>query len=300
MQSPSPLQLIQQDPLNDEIWQYLHTQNTDALHLLNEEQYALDLIQQEIDTGCSPCPDILSADFGNQPSVMFVSTVYGLIHKYLQKEYPRQQESWQTFTADFYQSVIRKKIGIYGRQLDIYHKIAEKCGYIPEFCFTELVKTVLMNANHEVSGLEQPSFTQYFFENEAGFLRKRLQAIQKKCVVFPCSELTTFFTLAALAGVESPIGLQQLPTQIEYVYLEHEKTENIVFSSRVKRGGRIEALCKTQSGSFSKTLAFRSIFKIKDKEIYIVPLPHPSNSNNTYWKKNFVDQQITTIVQKLF
>lgn len=77
------------DQVNDLIWGHLHTNNTDAIQMFNPKKFDLDTIAQEINLGCSPCPDITSSLFGKKQSVLFLSTVYGKINPYLNKKYDR-------------------------------------------------------------------------------------------------------------------------------------------------------------------------------------------------------------------
>ncbi|EIJ78319.1 hypothetical protein PB1_12184 [Bacillus methanolicus PB1] len=89
--------------INNLIWRHLHYENLDAFEVLNPKKFGIEFIKGEINIGCSPCPDILTENFGKSISIMFVSTVYSLIHSYLQKTYQRNNNSWKEFTQDFYQ-----------------------------------------------------------------------------------------------------------------------------------------------------------------------------------------------------
>lgn len=84
MYFPYCMDLSKEDDINDEIWQHLHFKNIDALNILDRKKFCIDNIRQEIEFGCSPCPDILSSKFGEKTSIMFISTVYGLIFTNLQ------------------------------------------------------------------------------------------------------------------------------------------------------------------------------------------------------------------------
>lgn len=162
-----PENLCERDSINDLIWAHLHSENLDALEVLNPNKFGIELMKEEIKSGYSPCPDILTKNFGKSFSVMFVSTVYGLIHNYLQKNYSRNNTSWKEFTQDFYSKIIQKGIGIYPRLERIYEIVSSKYNCSPEVCFTELVKTVMVNHQKKVSGLETgDSFINYYMKYE--------------------------------------------------------------------------------------------------------------------------------------
>lgn len=74
-----PENLCERDSINDLIWAHLHSENLDALEVLNPNKFGIELMKEEIKSGYSPCPDILTKNFGKSFSVMFVSTVYGCI-----------------------------------------------------------------------------------------------------------------------------------------------------------------------------------------------------------------------------
>ena len=103
------LQLKQEDVTNDRIWTKLNSK--EYLNLLDHKSFSIENIVKEIDTGCSPCPDILTKDFGVKPSILFVSTVYGLIYKYLNKKYNRDEMSWNGFCQHFYKTIIQSGTG---------------------------------------------------------------------------------------------------------------------------------------------------------------------------------------------
>jgi hypothetical protein len=76
--------LAEQDQVNDLIWK-----SEPRIDLLGSKNFRLADMRRERETGCSPCPDILTKDFGKKCSVMFVSTVYGKIYNRLKKRYDR-------------------------------------------------------------------------------------------------------------------------------------------------------------------------------------------------------------------
>ena len=291
--------LSSQDVVNDEIWQYLHSKNTNSLHILDGNKFSIEKIRQEINLGCSPCPDILTDQFGKKPSIMFISTVYGLIFDYLQVIYNRETENWSSFIENFFKSIIQRGIGIYPRLSNIYDYVSNSWGYIPEFCFTELVKTVLVDLEGKVSGLDtRESFVQYFMKYEAQFLISRLNQIKAKCLIFSFSEVATFFTLTTMAGINNPVGINKLPTSIE-VFFSDFHLNNLRFLSREKRTGNIDVKLAVEGSSFSKSIALHTIFKVPKKEIYIIPLPHPSGSNNKYWSGNIVSKQLNGLIDRV-
>ena len=188
------LKLKMDDKINDEIWINLNTNDRAGLNLLDAKYFSIDNIIREINTGCSPCPDILTENFGSKPSVMFVSTVYGLVNKYLKQEYDRSKQDWNTFCNDFYKKIIQFGTGIYKRLDKIYRLLAEIKGRELDFCFTELVKTVLVDHDNKVSGLgSKGSFIKYFEEVEFRFLEERINQIKNECFIFSFSEEVTYF-----------------------------------------------------------------------------------------------------------
>ncbi|WP_044895871.1 hypothetical protein [Bacillus alveayuensis] len=118
------LKLKMDDKINDEIWRNLNANDRAGLNLLDEKYFSIDNIIKEINTGCSPCPDILTENFGSKPSVMFVSTVYGLVNKYLKQEYNRSKQDWSTFCDDFYKKLFNP-VRVYKRLDKIYRLLAE-------------------------------------------------------------------------------------------------------------------------------------------------------------------------------
>jgi hypothetical protein len=80
---------------------------------------------EEIDSGCSPCPDIISDNFGHKKSVVFVSTVYGLIHSKLETSFNRNTQSWPMFTQCFFERIIQEGVGIYPRLAKVYAKVSD-------------------------------------------------------------------------------------------------------------------------------------------------------------------------------
>ena len=149
---PQDIKLPAQDPVNEQIWQHLQNSTT-PLEDLCPSKFCVQKIKDEIKTGCSPCPDILTGDFGRKPSVLFVSTVYGLVFKYIKKEFVHSDNHWDEFIRKFYEDLIIPNKGIYGRLNKIYDQVSSTWNDNPEFCFTELVKTVLVNDKNKVSGL---------------------------------------------------------------------------------------------------------------------------------------------------
>ncbi|MCZ2845228.1 MAG: hypothetical protein O2U61_01820 [Candidatus Bathyarchaeota archaeon] len=66
---------VEVDEINNDIWKHIHYSNSNALNTLDRNKFGMVEIKKEIETGCSPCPDIISKDFGIKPSVLFISTV---------------------------------------------------------------------------------------------------------------------------------------------------------------------------------------------------------------------------------
>jgi len=270
----------------------------DSLDILDVNKFSIDLIRQEVNSGCSPCPDILTNDFGKKTSILFVSTVYGFIFNYLKVRYNRKTENWPGFIEKFFNSIIQGYIGIYPRLGEIYRHVSKRLGYQPEFCFTELVKTVLVDLEGGVSGLDNPGFLQYFLTQEAKFLFSRFNQIDARCFIFTFSETATGFTLTTLAGIDNPIGMKKLPNCINLIFTDNDQND-IQFVSRRKRTGNIEIKLNMDGNTFSQSIAFRTIFKLSSKDIYIIPLPHPSRSNNKYWSREIVSKQLNTLIDKL-
>lgn len=293
---PCSPDLVITDEVNDEIWQHLHLKNRNALDTFNHDKYCIKKIKEEITTGCSPCPDILTKDFGKKTSVLFISTVYGLIYKYLFKKFNRETDPWYEFIQYFYDKIIQRRIGIYHRLSKIYD-LCSLGDLKPEFCFTELVKTVLVNSKNEVSGVETgEDFIKYYLRYESPFLSKRLAMINSKCIAFTFSETTTFFTLTTLADLKKTNDIFKLPSNIELFYSEFP-SENLKFICREKRTGNLDINVYADD-TYSKSIAFRTIFKVKNKEFYIIPLPHPSRSNNGNWSED-VWKELKKLIEKI-
>jgi hypothetical protein len=270
------------DKINNDIWRHIHITNPDALNILDNNKFGIGEIKKEIETGCSPCPDIVSKYFGNKPSVLFISTVYGYVHKYLHKKFNHFDTLWFDFINSFYKDIIFGGVGIYPRLGKIYGLVSKSKGINPDLCFTELVKTVLVDKKGNVSGLEMnTTFLRYFIKYEYKFLEQRLSQIKGKCIVFTLSDVGTFLTLTTLSKQTEIIGINKLPNNVEVFYQEKPE-QSIHFTSRVKRTGNLSFEISSE-GTFTKSIAFQTIFKIKNTEIYVVPLPHPSGSNNGNW-----------------
>jgi hypothetical protein len=281
MAFPQDIKLPVQDSTNDRIWQYLQ-ESTKPLDDLCSTKFCIPKIIDEIGTGCSPCPDILTDGFGREPSVLFVSTVYGLINKYLNKDYVRSKRSWKDFVKEFYENIIIPNKGIYGRLGKIYDQVSSTWNCNPEFCFTELVKTVLVDEKNKVSGLEsQGSFVDYFIKHEMTFLKERLSKIENKCIIFTFSEIPTFYTMTSLVGIEDPIGgVSAVPEEFEIV---RGKESEIEFESKLKKNGKVQISISSSGNTYSKSIPFNILFKMKNRDIFVLPLPHPSGANNRNW-----------------
>jgi hypothetical protein len=130
MSLPANISFPTKDAVNEKIWRYLHDGDLTPLDDLNTSRLGLGVIKQEIESGCSPCPDVLTAGFGTRPSVLFVATVYGLIHEYLGQTFDRRTTSWQEFAHVFYHELIRHGKGIYGRLERLYDLTCEVFGSI--------------------------------------------------------------------------------------------------------------------------------------------------------------------------
>jgi hypothetical protein len=271
------LKLKMDDKINDEIWINLNTNDRAGLNLLDAKYFSIDNIIREINTGCSPCPDILTENFGSKPSVMFVSTVYGLVNKYLKQEYDRSKQDWNTFCNDFYKKIIQSGTGIYKRLDKIYRLLAEIKGRELDFCFTELVKTVLVDHDNKVSGLgSKGSFIKYFEEVEFRFLEERINQIKNECFIFSFSEEVTYFLIKIFnkgATLEDDFNIL------------HTENKKVNINIRIKRNGDYQFNIEA-GGTYSNSVAFKTVLKVKDKKIYIIPLPHPSTANNKYWQEN--------------
>lgn len=284
-------QLVQCDAINDYIWRSLNRGEANQLGLLNSKAVSFEKITKEIKTGCSPCPDIITSHFGEKPSVMFVSTVYGLINKYLNKQYNREEQDWNVFCEDFYKNIIQSGTGIYKRLDEVYELLSDLFGGGLEFCFTELVKTVLVDENNSVSGLgSKGSFLKYFETVEYHLLKERLTQIKKQCFIFSFSEDVTYFLLKALS---------QHTSFKEDFEIIHSDNKPVTISTRKKRNGDSE-FSILAGNSFSSSVAFKTIFKLKNKDIYIIPLPHPSTSNNRYWPKNDWREELEETLKTAF
>lgn len=281
---PQSINCLREDTINDKIWGYLHNTDRNPLDVLNPKKFSISNIIDELNTGCSPCPDILTSDFGGKPSVIFISTVYGLIYKYLLRTFNRESDNWQNFIKLFYNDIIKDSTGIYGKLGKIYDQVAHKWRIEPDFCFTELVKTVLVDDKNSVSGLDtKESFVQYFLKYESKFLSARLENIQDKCIAFTFSDVATLLTITTLSDVKIT-QILKLPDNIELFYSDYPK-DLFKFATRQKRTGNIEINISAGS-SYSNSIAFNTIFKVHGKEFYIIPLPHPSGANNQYWTEN--------------
>jgi hypothetical protein len=266
------LPLKQVDRINDKIWTKLNRK--EQLKLLDPKSFSIKNIEKEIETGCSPCPDIITKDFGAKPSILFVSTVYGLIYKYLNKKYSRDEQHWYEFCNHFYKRIIQSGTGIYSRLDKLYQVMTELTGEKLDYCFTELVKTVLVDEKDNVSGLgSKGSFLQYFENAEYDLLEGRINEIQDKCIIFAFSEEVTYFLLEMFNSSNSFHHL---------VEIYHTENKEINISRKRNRNGDYKYTI-TADGTYSNSVAFKTIFKVKDKEIFIVPLPHPSSANNRYW-----------------
>ncbi len=273
-------ELVKIDKINDEIWQKKPEDIEKSLRHLNENKFGIGCIREEINKGCSPCPDILTENFGRNPSVLFVSTVYGHIHRNINREFNRNCESWHEFIKLFFSQIIRPGIGIYNRLYRIYNMITEIEKKELDFCFTELVKTVLLNNKNGVSGLaNNPSFMKFFQYEESIYLKKRLENIKNRCIIFTCSEISTFLTMSILGKLNVPFETNDLPPNIKVF---GNSNESLNFHSHITKSGRL-VMKITSNGSYSKSVAFKTIFKLDDAEIYIIPLAHPSSANNNLW-----------------
>jgi hypothetical protein len=280
---PQDIKLPVQDSTNDRIWQHLHG-STKPLEDLCPSKFCIPKIIEELKTGCSPCPDILTGSFGREPSVLFVSTVYGLINKYLKKDYVRSKSSWNEFVREFYDNLIIPNKGIYGRLGKVYDQVSSTWNCNPEFCLTELVKTVLVDKDNKVSGLEsQGSFVEYFINNELTFLQERLSKVENKCIIFTFSEVPTFYTMTSLIGIEDPIGVSGVPEEFEII---HGNESGIKFESKKRGKDKIQISISSSGETFSKSIPFNTLFKMKDRDIFVLPLPHPSGANNRNWPKD--------------
>jgi len=280
MAFPREIKLPIRDSTNDRIWRHLQ-HSTEPLKDLDSGKFCVPKIIEEIETGCSPCPDILTEDFGTKPSVLFVSTVYGLIFKYLKKEFLRPENSWRELVKVFYEEIINPKKGIYGRLETIFDQVSFSWNYNPEFCFTELVKTVLVDKENKVSGLEsQGSFVKYLLKHEVDFLQERLSKIEAKSIIFTFSEISTFFAMTSLVGVKDPLGVSAVPDN--FVEMYREDPIKIKFESKKNRK-KAPISIFSSGGSYSQSITFNVLFRLKDRDIYVIPLPHPSPANNRHW-----------------
>ena len=282
MAFPQDIKLPVHDSTNDRIWHYLQ-ESTKPLEDLCPSKFSIPKIIDEINTGCSPCPDILTGGFGKKPSVLFVSTVYGLINKYLKKNFERSENYWKDFVIEFYDKLIIPNKGIYGRLGKVYDQVSSTWNCNPEFCLTELVKTVLVDKDNKVSGLEsQGSFVKYFINNELAFLRERLSKIEDKCIVFTFSEVPTFYTMTSLVGID-PMSVSAVPEEFEIIC---GKKSEMKFESKKRSENKIQISISSSGETFSKSIPFNTLFKMKDRDIFVLPLPHPSGANNRNWPKD--------------
>jgi hypothetical protein len=272
-----------EDKVNENIWRYLCDGDLTPLEDLNTSKLGLEMIRKEILSGCSPCPDVLTQGFGTRPSVMFVATVYGLIHEYLGETFDRRNASWREFATVFYHRLIRHGKGIYGRLERLYGLTRRVFDSELDFCFTELVKTVLARPNGGVTGIDA-YWPRYFAAHEQHFLRQRLAEIYGRCIIFTFSEMSTFHTVAILGKEEDLLGVHTLPKNVEVLH-HSDPSSPIVFRSWMSSRGnpKVRVSGPGAGASYTRTIAHQTVLGVQDRDLFVVPLPHPSGANNRHW-----------------
>lgn len=280
---PQEIALPTQDRVNERIWCYLHDGDQTPLDTLPTDRLGMDIIRAEIASGCSPCPDILTNGFGTRPSVLLVATVYGLIYDRLKQEFSRSGTSWHDYIDTFYRQIIFRGKGIYSRLDRLYDLACRVYGSELEFCFTELVKTVLADPDGSVSGLEG-FWLRYFVRHEQGFLRQRLAGISGTCIVFTFSETATLATLAILGGEQDLFNIRGLPSRIKALLRTDQANHLRLQSWMTQRGNpRLSLTVDRPKATYTQAIAGRTFFRLKGSALFVVPLPHPSQANNQYW-----------------
>lgn len=276
------------DQINEQLWQLYHQPDTfKPLKTLDKSKFSLRNIIKEIGTGCSPCPDIVTEKFGKTPSLFFITPFYNQVHKYMGVKFNRSLSSWEDYASLFFKKLIYDKIGVYDRLYKIFNITSNHFNRDFDYCFSSLVKTVLTNENNNANGLSNhPSFIKYFEKYESCFLVNRLITIENTCIIFTFSENCTFFTLVYLGLEKKPFNISNIPKNIE-VFYKHERLHDLTFRSHLSKDKpNIKVSFNgTDKKTYSNSICFKSIFKVKNQEIFIIPLPNPSTANNRYWPK---------------
>jgi hypothetical protein len=209
--------------------------------------------------------------------------VYGLIHEYLAETFDRRNVSWREFATVFYHRLIRHGRGIYGRLERLYDVTCGVFGPELDLCFTELVKTVLARPNGNVTGIDA-YWPRYFEGHEQGFLRQRLAGIHGKCIIFTFSEMSTFHTVAILGEEEDLFGVHTLPKNVEVLH-QSDLASPIVFRSWTSSRGnpKVRVSGSEADASYTRTIARQTVLGVQGRDLFLVPLPHPSRANNRHW-----------------
>lgn len=276
MKPLNQLNLKTNDIINDTIWGYNPLSKIEASKLIKQGfgEKGFQSIENEIIKGCSPCPDIVSNYFGEKPSIMFISTVYAGIHKYVGIKYDRDNDSWEELAKEYYKKIVLSKEGIYSIISDIYNLITTKKIKDPEICLTDLVKTVLYNKNGGTDKIhDSAGFREYFMHHEYNFLKQRLEQINNLCFIFTFKDVSTFFTIEGFKDLSYEIELLEDNSSgkvLEFLQYRKNKKPNLPYSL------------------FTQSIAFKTILRVKGKEIYIIPLPHPASHTKGLYNRNWL------------
>jgi hypothetical protein len=109
-----------------------------------------------------------------------------------------------------------------------------------------------------------------------------IQTTNRATLLISCNKsISTFFVMAILDGCDSSAGFAALPV---YFKILHRNKSSVPFKfvSKRTRTNRLNISIGC-GGTYTNSVAFRSIFKMKDRDIRIIPLPHASSANYKYW-----------------
>ncbi len=110
--------------------------------------------------------------------------------------------------------------------------------------------------------------------------------IASECIVFTFSDMGTFFTIAMLAGEADLFAVKGLPQNVEVLY-HSESRDQIRFTSWVSKAGgvQVRVTMPGAKSTYTRTIARRTIIRIKAPELFVIPLPHPSPAKAQSWPK---------------
>lgn len=293
-----------EDEVNDLIWEQLHTKNLKVYRdYLSDSRYHYEAIEKEIKTGVSPCPDILTNGFGQKPSVLFIGEVYGTINEFLPEEIilkgVDRSQKWANWIPKLYKSLIidpgRSNPGIYSDLGKIYKLLENHLGFELEIGFTEVCKTVLFSKNKQgnpsVSKLYKPELIKYVDNCEYSFLYDRIQKIKGPCIIFTLSAIPFLYLLRIFDKQVFPKKIKKLNDSLEILFPGEYIREQISISKYTVDVGILP---------FTESITFQSLFKVKGKQIYVIPLSHPSNKHYGHWpSEKAVEKYIKTLLGHL-